>query len=161
MIIDTSHRDPIWTTWVLIFFSDFRKEFMQYIDFSEDMLYPSDENLIGLPNGFRLSDYDSDALNFTHGHLPPMFGELDEIDVTERFLSLLAVDNTNHIFERVYIHESQMGPILVWHRIRESDGLRRSMCLGCESIEFAMNMTVDKLVTMGYNYDEKQAQWYK
>lgn len=44
---------------------------MQYIDFSEDMLYPSDENLIGLPNGFRLSDYDSDALNFTHGHLPP------------------------------------------------------------------------------------------
>lgn len=113
---------------------------MQYIDFSEDMLYPSDENLIGLPNGFRLSDYDSDALNFTHGHLPPMFGELGEIDVTERFLSLLAVDNTNHIFERVYIHESQIG---------------------CESIEFAMNMTVDKLVTMGYNYDEKQAQWYK
>lgn len=54
-----------------------------------------------------------------------------------------------------------MGPILVWHRTRESDGLRRSMCLGCESIEFAMNMTVDKLVTMGYEYDEKQAQWYK
>lgn len=75
---------------------------MQYIDFSEDMLYPSEENLIGLPNGFRLSDYDSDALDFTHGHLPPMFGELGEIDVTERFLSLLAVDNTNHIFERVY-----------------------------------------------------------
>lgn len=118
---------------------------MQYIDFSEDMLYPSEENLIGLPNGFRLSDYDSDALDFTHGHLPPMFGELGEIDV----------------FERVYIHESQMGPILVWHRIRESDGLRRSMCLRCESIEFAMNMTVDKLVTMGYDYDEKQAQWYK
>lgn len=149
---------------------------MQYIDFTENILQPSSETEVGFKNGFSLSSFDPNVAGYDESQFPEGF---PLTNLSSRFLSLLAYDPINSGNEYINIYQTEdeaKNVFVLWTRSRQpqvegenpiekmlnsiKEGPdEKTIVLNIDSVENAMNFCVEKLVSMGYEYDIKEAVW--